>query len=108
QVLVVPGGAGQDPRRRVELAGAGEPEQDVAAGDLALEVARSALGDDAALVEYRDLVGQVVGFVEVLGGEEDGDAIGHQLADDVPHRAAAAWIEPGRRLVQEDDPRVAD
>src|SRR5690242_13922648 len=103
QVLVVPRGAVQDPRRRVEVASAGEPEQDVAARDLALEFGGGAVGDDAALVEYRDLVGELVGLVEILGGEEHGDAIGYQTPDDVPRRPAAAGVEPGRRLVEEDD-----
>ena len=66
----------------------------------------AALGDQAALVEHRDPVGELVGFLEVLGGEEDGHAVGHQLADDVPHRAAAARVQSGRRLVQEDDLRA--
>ena len=80
----------------------------MAAGDLALQLARGALGDQAAVVEYRDPVGELVGFLEVLGGEEHGDAAGHQAADDLPHGAAAARVKPGRRLVEEDDLRVAD
>ena len=108
QVLVAPGGAGQDPRCLVELGGVGEPEPDMAAGDLVLELGGSALRDQVALVEYRDPVGELIGFLEVLGGEEDGDAIGHQLADDFAHRATAARIQSRRRLVQENDLRVAD
>jgi hypothetical protein len=61
-----------------------------------------------ALVEHRDPVGEPIGLVQVPGGQEDRDAIGHQLADDVPHRAAAAWIQSRRRLVQKDDLGVAD
>ena len=75
----------------------------MAAGDLALELAGSARGHHAALVEYCDPVGEPVGLVEVLGGQEDGHAVGYQLADDVPHRATAARIQSRRRLVQEDD-----
>ena len=33
---------------------------------------------------------------------------GDELADDVPHDPPAARIEARRRLVEEDDPRVAD
>jgi hypothetical protein len=33
---------------------------------------------------------------------------GHQVADHLPHGPAAAWVQAGGRLVQEDDPRVAD
>ena len=56
-----------------------------------------ALSDDATVVEYRDLVGQLVGLLEILGGEEDRDAVGDQLADDLPHGAAAARVQPGGR-----------
>ena len=34
--------------------------------------------------------------------------LGDELADDLPHRAAAARVQAGGRLVEEDDPRVAD
>ena len=37
-----------------------------------------------------------------------GHAAGDEPADDLPHRAAAARIQAGGRLVEEDDPRVAD
>src|SRR5215472_7085054 len=71
QVLVVARGASQEPGGRVELESVGEAEQDMTAADLPLEVARSALGDHVSVVEYRDPVGELIGFVEVLGGEED-------------------------------------
>ena len=63
---------------------------------------------DLAVVEYGDAVGELVGLVQVLGGEEDGDAVGDQLADGLPRVVAAARVEAGGRLVEEDDPRVAD
>ena len=61
-----------------------------------------ALGDHPAVVEHRDPVGQLVGLLQVLGGQEDGDAAGHQVPDDLPHVAAAARVQPGGRLVEED------
>jgi predicted ATPase len=96
------------PRRRVESAQVGEPEPDVGAGDLALEFLGGALGDQTAVVEHRDPAGESAGFLQVLGGEEDGGALGRQLADDRPHRAPAARVQSRCRLVQEDDLRVAD
>ena len=77
-------------------------------GTSRLSSAGRALGDDPAVVEQRDAVGEPVGLLEVLRGQEDRDAAGDEVADDVPHRPAAARIEAGRRLVEEDDPRVAD
>jgi DNA-binding SARP family transcriptional activator len=87
----------------VEFEDVGEPEPDVAAGDLALEGVGSALCNQVALVEHRDPVGELIGFFEILGSEENGHAVGHQLADDVPHGATAARIQSRRRLVQEND-----
>jgi len=43
----------------------------VAAGDLPLEPGRAALGDQFPAIEHGDTVGELVGFLEVLGGEED-------------------------------------
>ena len=75
-------------------------------GTQPLELVGGALGDDPAAVEHRDPVGELVGLLQVLGGEEDRDAAGDQLADHLPHGPAAARVEPGGRLVQEDDPRA--
>ena len=50
-----------------------------------------------------------VGLLEVLGGEEDGDAVlGRQAADLLPQRAAALRVEAGRRLVEEQDAGPVD
>ncbi len=43
-----------------------------------------------------------------LRGEEDRDPARHELADAVPHRPAAARVQPGGGLVEEDHPRGAD
>jgi hypothetical protein len=56
--------------------------------DLRLELVGGTLGDDPATVEHGD-VGQLVRFLQVLGGEEDGGATGDQGAHRVPHGAAA-------------------
>ena len=79
-----------------------------AARDEPLELRRRALGDDPAVVEDRDPIGEPVRLLEVLRGQEDRDAAVDEVADDLPHRPAAARIEPGRRLVEEDDPGIAD
>ena len=59
-------------------------------------------------VQDRDAVRELVGLFQVLGGEQDGRAGRGQLADDVPHRAPAARVKAGGRLVEEDHLRVAD
>jgi hypothetical protein len=60
------------------------------------------------VVEDRDPVGELVRLLQVLGGEEDRDADGHEVADDLPRGPPAARVEAGGRLVEEEDPRVAD
>ena len=64
----------------------GEPQLEVPAGHLALQLRRRCPRDDPAAVEDRDPVSEVVGLVEVLGGEEDRHALGDLLADEVPQR----------------------
>ena len=100
--------AEQRGRPRRAPARVGELQPDVAAGDAALELVGGALGDQPPVVEHRDPVGELVGLVQVLGGEEDRDPVGDEVADDLPHGAAAARVEAGGRLVEEDDARVAD
>lgn len=108
QCLVVPGGLAQGGGRRPVRGRVGEPQPHVPARHEPFQLAGGAFGGDPAVVEDRDVVGEFVGLVQVLGGEEDGDAAGDELADDAPHGVAAAWVEAGGRLVEEDDPRVAD
>ena len=60
--------------RRAQGLRRGELQPHVAARDASLELLRRALGDDPAAVEDRDPVGELVGLVQVLGGEEDRDA----------------------------------
>src|SRR5207302_2877084 len=47
-------------------------------------------------------------FLQVLRGEQDRHTAGHEVADDLPHRVAAARVQAGGRLVEENDAGVAD
>ena len=85
--------------------GIGEVKSYVPAGDATLQFFRGSLGDDPAVVEHRDLVGQLVGLVEILSGQQDRDAGRDELTDDLPHREAAARVQARRRLVEEDHAR---
>ena len=108
QCLVVAGDLAQCGGGGLVRGRVGEAEPDVSAGDQPLQLLGGALGGDLAVVEHGDAVGEFVGLVQVLRGEEDGDAVGDELADDLPHVVAGARVEAGGRLVEEDDPRVAD
>ena len=82
QRLVVAGDLAQRDGGGLVRGRVGEAQPDVSAGDEPLELLGGALGDDLAVVEHGDAVGEFVGLVQVLGGEEDGDAVGDELADD--------------------------
>jgi hypothetical protein len=60
------------------------------------------------VVDDRDLGRELVGLLQVLGGEQDGDAVGDQGADHVPDLAPAARVQAGGRLVQAQDRRPSD
>ena len=109
QVLVVAADRAECLGGQVEFGQAAEAQAHVAAGNQLLQFGRSALGDEPALVQHGDPVGQLVGLLQVLRGEQDGDTVlADQVVDDLPHGAPAARVEPGGWLVQEDDPGLAD
>ncbi len=60
------------------------------------------------MVDDGDLVGEPVGLVEVLRGQEHGRALLDQTLDDLPQAQATAGVEPGRGLVEEQDGRLGD
>jgi hypothetical protein len=86
----------------------GQGQLDLLGADAALELVGAAGGDHPAAVEHRDPVGQPVGLLQVLRGEEDRHPGPDQLADDVPDRLPAARVQPGGRLVQEQHLRPGD
>jgi hypothetical protein len=61
-----------------------------------------------AAVDHRDEVGQPVGLIEVLGGQQDGRALGDEALDRRPHLQAAARVEAGGGLVEEQHRRAGD
>src|SRR5712692_3714301 len=70
---VGPPGPGDDFLSRPERADVGERQPDVPAGNHPLELFGGALRDQGAVVKQRDLVGELIGLLQVLGGEEDRD-----------------------------------
>ena len=65
-------------------ASVGEPQLQRRVADRGLELVRRALGDLAAAVDDRDPVGELVGLVEVLRGEQDGAAVGDERRGSCP------------------------
>ena len=91
------------------LVGAGgELQLERRAADRGLQLVGRALRDLAAAVDDRDPVGELIGLVEVLRGQQDRAAVGDQVPDRVPHLAAGARVQAGGRLVEEDQRRPRD
>ena len=98
--------AAEHRRHALAVVGLARDRLDRRAADFGLQLGRRALGDDVAVVDDPDPVGERVGLLQVLGGEEDGDAVvGGEARDLVPERGAALDVEAGRRLVEEEDAR---
>ena len=59
--------------------------------------------DQLALVHDADAVGHLLGLVDVVRGQDDGDAALAQAPHQRPHVAAQLDVDPGGRLVEEQD-----
>jgi len=64
--------------------------------------------DDPSFSQDREAVGELLDLVQIVRGQEDGLAKTAQRADRLPGAAPRAGVEAGRRLVEEDQLRVAD
>ena len=62
--------------------------------------------DDLALVDDADPVGHLLGFVDVMGGEDDRHAASRSDAHHLPHVLAQLDIDARRRLVEKQDLRL--
>ena len=85
----------------------GRDLQHLASG-LRLQLVRRPGRDHPAVVEDHDVVRELVGLVQVLGGQQYRDPVRHQPADHPPDIGPAAGVEPGGRLVQVQHPGVAN
>jgi hypothetical protein len=88
-------------RLHVSLPVAG-PAHLVLADDLPGELLRCPVGDDPPAVEDQDAVGELLGLVQVVGGEQDrGLALLGEAVDEVVEVSPGSRVEPGGGLVQE-------
>ena len=78
------------------------------AADLGLELGRSPFRDHKAMVEHRDPIGEPVGLVEILRGQQHRRPLRDERLDRVPQVDAAADVEAGCRLVEEQDRRPGE
>jgi hypothetical protein len=62
-----------------------------------------ALGDDPAAIDDGDAVAEHLGLVHVVGREQDRAAVLAEAAQQVPQLPPRLRVEPGRRLVEEQE-----
>ena len=103
----LPSGASSSTARPRSSCAADADLDDVAPGQR-LQLVGRAGGDRPAVVDDDDVVGELVGLLEVLRGQQHVGAAADEGADGVPQLDPAARVEAGRRLVEEQQPRGAD
>jgi hypothetical protein len=69
---------------------------------------RRTLRDDAAVIEYHDLIAQQLGLFHVVGREDDGLALRLDRLHQLPEVAPRLRIESGCRLIEEQHVGVVD
>ena len=81
--------AGQRPSVAIEV---GELQPEDLGAQACLQLLRRTAGHDLTPVQYGDPVGELIGLLQVLGGEHDGDALGDQIAHRRPQLFPAARV----------------
>src|SRR5439155_9374757 len=95
--------------RQVDHGPVTESELDkVLAAELGDQLRRRAQGDDFAVIDDGDAVAETLGFIHVVRREQNSPSLRSEAAQDVPELPARLRIEPGRRLVEKEQLRVAD
>ena len=61
---------------------------------------------DAPTVDDGDVAAEVLGFLEIVRGEDDGDALLIESAQEIPHRAADLDVDARRRLIEDEQLRL--
>jgi hypothetical protein len=71
----------------------------------ALEFARTAERRELTRIDERDAIA-VLGFVHVVGGDDDANPVAGERIDEVPEAPPRGGVHPGGRLVEEQDRRL--
>ena len=97
---------GEHRLRPVPLPRAGQFHLQDLAADPVLELVPGSLRDHLPPVDDGDPVGQLIGFLQVLRGQQQRRPPALQLAHDGPDLVAAARVQARGRLVEEQHPRA--
>ncbi len=81
--------------------------QVVAAGGAGDQLVQRALVDHAPAGDDRDAVAEVLDLVHQVRGQQHGQPVLGQPVHERAHVAHARGVEPGRRLVEQQQPRIA-
>ena len=81
---------------------------DLAGRVLRDQLARRALGDDAAAVHDHEPVAELLGLVHVVRREHERHALPLQLVEPLPHEVARLRVEAGGRLVEQHELGLVD
>jgi hypothetical protein len=84
------------------------PAHDRPGGHPAAKVGGPPGRDNRAVADHRHPVRELCRLFQVVGGEQHRDPAVGQRADHVPERVPGGGVEPGRRLVKEEQLRPAD
>ena len=68
----------------------------------------TAFGDDAAAFDERHAIAGRFHFAKQMGIEKHRDPVGAQFVDDAAHQQSAQRVEPGGRLIEEDELRFVE
>ena len=63
--------------------------------------------DDLALIDHGNAVGECVGLLQIMGGEQNGFAARDHSANFIPQHAARFHVEPDRGLIEKEQVRIA-
>ncbi len=83
-------------------------EADVVTLSGAHEFGRSRIGEQGSVVDDDDSVGEFLGFIEIVGRQQNGDAGIAQVGDDTTDDLATGRVDAGGGLVEKGDLGAAD
>lgn len=83
-------------------------ESEVLFGTLTPQVGRSGIGDETTPIDDHHPIGEPLGLLEIVRGEDDGNVLVPQPENHVPDTTPAFGIDPGGRFIEEHDIGTTD